>query len=154
MNTLNSYLQISVNFLQLIFIVIGYKIGIKQFRMSKSANYLERFLSSEMTEARNTVDVIFIKRDLQDILSHLSKPENINQINHVRMFANFFQELGVAYQNKLVDKKYTKDVFDFLSDNYWHLMLGWICDYRNKANNQSLYSKWEILKTKLNPQKL
>lgn len=146
-NTILTILQLVLISAQFIFLVIGYKLASRHFRMSKASSFLERFLSKEMIEYRNTVDELFSRNDLKFALEHLKDPENLDDLNHVRAFANFFQELGIAYRRKLVDKDYVKDVFDHLTCKYWNLLIGWINDYRNI--DPSLYRKWEDLRDEL-----
>ena len=147
-NTALLILQIILILTQFVFLVVGYKLATKQFRMSKASHFLERFLSKEMIEARNTVDRQFSGNDLKSILEYINNPENLNELNHIRMFANFFQELSIAYKNGLVDKNYVNDVFDILVCKYWTSLTGWIADYRSSSGN-TLYRGWEDLRDEL-----
>ena len=72
---------------------------------------------------------------------------NKEEIAQIRMFANFFQELGIAYRKELIDHAYTEEIFDFLVKSYWKKLHVWVQDYRNAMNDKTLYSKWEELAT-------
>lgn len=148
MNTALLILQIFLISAQFAFLIVGYKLATKQFRMSKASHFLERFMSKDMIEARNTVDRLFEGNDLKSTLEYLNEKKSLKDLNQIRMFANFFQELSIAYRNRLVDKKYIIDVFDVLTCKYWTLLTGWISDYRSKSDN-SLYSGWEDFRDEL-----
>ena len=138
-------LQVFLVLIQFIFLIFGYNLTIKHFKMSKSSDFLERFLSKEMIESRSCVDRVFEQNDLKSALEYLYRPENIDDLNKVRSFANFFQELSIAKKMNLVSDKYVKDTFDYLVCKYWSLLSGWISDYRSKSDS-TLYSKWEDLR--------
>ena len=129
---------------QLLALVIGYRLAVKQFRMARASAFLERFHSGEMTRARTSVDRWLAAEDLSERLKLINEAENVALLNDVRMFANFFQELGVAWNRKLVDREYARNCFDFLAVYYWTALSGWIADYRHRRD-PTLYRRFEEL---------
>ena len=131
---------------QATFLFITYKFALKQFRMSKASHYLERFMSKDIMDARAVVDK-YCDCSVEDMVRRLKEERNEEDANKVKMFANFFQELGIAYTRELVDRKYVTDIFDFLTTSYWTKLQPWVLEYRKATGNNSLYSKWANLAT-------
>jgi hypothetical protein len=125
---------------------VTYRLAIRQFRMAKASQYLERFMSKEMMDARTVVDQ-FCGKDIHDMIGSLRADNCREELGQIRMFANFFQELGIAFRKGLVDRRYTEEIFDFLVKSYWKKLYGWVQDYRKLQGDKSLYSKWEDLAT-------
>jgi len=142
------FIQITVAGVQILALYIAYKLAIKQHRMLQASRYLERLLSPEMIDAREVVDRWHNIGDLSEKLAWLDNPEHSEDLAHIRAFANYFQELGIAWERGLVDQNYIRDIFDVLSCRYWNRLAGWIQAYRN-SSDPSLYSKWESLRNDL-----
>lgn len=138
-------LQIFLILSQFIFLIVTYRITISQFKKKKASEYFERFLSRDVFESRITVDRLTANLQQKDLLNYFEEDTNKNELHQFIFFANFFQELGVAYLEKLVDKSYTMKVFDFLICDYWSKMHGWVSAYRELKKDETLYSKWEYL---------
>ena len=73
----------------------------------------------------------------------------------VKAFANLFQEIGEAYENRTVSPSYTRRMFDVLASNYWDLLRFWVEDYRLRAS-PTLYARFGRLATALseNPKRI
>jgi hypothetical protein len=130
-----------------LFITITYTLAIRQFRMARASSFLERFLSSDMTRARMAVDKLCegAVDEMVKALRDGASAKRDDLLSQVRMFANFFQELGIAYRHGLVHRTYTEEIFDFLVKSYWDRLQPWIEDYRTQKNDRTLYSKWHDL---------
>jgi len=129
---------------QIVALCVGYLLAVKQFRMARASAFLERFHAGEMSRARTAVDKWLASGDLSERLRTLYDPANVGLLNEIRMFANFFQELGVAWNRKLVDRGYARNCFDFLVVYYWSGLSGWIADYRQQRD-PTLYRRFEEL---------
>ena len=128
------------------FIFATYLLALRQFRMAKASTYLERFMSKEMIDAREIVDDM-CRMEVDEMVSALRTKEKADELSEIRMFANFFQELGIAYRRGLIDHSYTEEIFDFLVKTYWKKLYAWVQAYRSTTGDTSLYSKWEDLAT-------
>jgi hypothetical protein len=142
------YLEILLNIGELIFLIITVFIAKKQFGVQKASAYIERFNSVEMLNARTAVD----QWTVLDISDEDKIEKILNDIalqNHIRMFVNLFQELGVAYIYGGVHKKTVRDNFDFLIPYYWKKLNFWVVYLRNYHNDQTLLHKFEMLAEKM-----
>jgi hypothetical protein len=139
---LNAFVAVT----QLLALYVMYYLAIKQFRMSKSSQYLERFLESEFLKLREFVDdYIDGRKASQKQDSPIAVPDFKHDLIQMITFANFFQELSVAYRHRLADRKYIRDVFSFLIQYYWEHLSHWVDAYREQKQRRSLYSDWEKL---------
>ena len=70
------------------------------------------------------------------------------QITQITVFTNFFQELGAALVNKVVDKKYTWDIFGGLVERYGKELKPFIEALRFIRKRETLYSDFtKVIKT-------
>ena len=139
-------LNVSASLAQIVALVIMYWLATKQFRMSKSSTYLERFLGREVLELRESIDV-WLSGDhpASKRLEEINLPEQAHRKAQMIAFANFFQELGIAYKHNLADKKYVRETFSFLASHYWQRLNFWIAAYRDEKHRPTLYAEWEYL---------
>lgn len=138
--------QAIVTLAQLVALVLMYYLAVKQYRMSKSSEYLQRFLERELFDCREFIDEwVNEKGPAEKRLEWLNLPENRHEKARVIVFANFFQELSIAYRRGLGDRTYIIDVFSFLIRHYWERMNFWVAAYRNEKNRSTLYEDWEDL---------
>jgi hypothetical protein len=132
---------------QSLMLAVTYRLAIRQFRMSKASGFLERFMSPDVTKARLTVDRL-CESPVDEMVKALRDGGDETQedkLSQVRIFANFFQELGLAYSHRLVDRAYTEEIFDHLTKYYWDRLQPWVEAYRKERGDRSLYSKWHDL---------
>jgi hypothetical protein len=114
-----------------------------QFRRTRSSAYIERFNSRDMLESRVAVDRWL--REHQTTSARLEALENDpHLLTQVRQFANLFQELGAAYQFRVVHRKTVGILFDALVVMYWEQLRFWIYDYRARLS-PTLYARFEHL---------
>lgn len=145
MNALDTFRTVA-SIAQIIALVTMYLLAVKNFRMSRSSEYLQRFLSRDTLILREEIDS-WLRREGSpaERLAALNSPENVHRRIQILAFANFFQELGVAYQSKLTDQKYVRKVFGFLVPHYWECFDFWIAAYREEKQRRTLFGEWEYL---------
>lgn len=114
-----------------------------QFRRTRASAYIERFNSRDMLESRVAVDRWL--REHQTTSARLEALENDpHLLTQVRQFANLFQELGAAYQFRVVHRKTVGILFDALVVMYWEQLRFWVYDYRARLS-PTLYARFEHL---------
>lgn len=132
---------------------IGYQAH-RHFLLQRSSQFAERFNSDYMITLRSSVDKLLhdeslAKEDWKKILSNdkdLTFEVTHKQITQVTTFANFFQELGVASVNKIVDRKYIWDIFGGLVGKYGNALNPFIEALRDVRERKTLYSDFDDLK--------
>lgn len=111
------------------------------FKVLRAMSYVERFNGEEGVRQRAVVE------------SWLADPEPERRIElfendatlrmNVLAFMNLFQELGVAYQRGLLDKKVVADFFDFLAPRYWEALGFLVEHYRKKTGDPAVYRRFK-----------
>lgn len=154
MNDLLKYLDFIFSIAKIAALFITYFLAVKQFRMNKSSNYLERFLGREFIAIRENVDSwLADPTPPSERISNLKTEDGLHTKAQLVAFSNFFQELGVAYKHNLVDHNYIKAVFEFLLINYWDKLKFWIECYREEKGRSTLFADWENLSLNLKTKK-
>lgn len=124
-------------------LLVAVYLTIHQFTRTRASSYIERFNSKDALESRVAVDHWLEKHDTSRArLEALEQDPALR--NHLRRFANLFQELGAAYQFRTAHRKTVRILFDALVVMYWERLCFWIYDYRARAD-PSLYSRFEYL---------
>ncbi|PCJ62426.1 MAG: hypothetical protein COA73_06530 [Candidatus Hydrogenedentota bacterium] len=126
---------------------IGYQTQ-GHFSLTRSQHYIERFNSGEMRKLRTRVnnwiergqplDKIFPEKPPLDDESQLD-------LEALRLFSNFFQELGTAYKYRTVSRAYIWDVFGQIILRYGEDLAAFISEYRIHVNRKGLYIDFECL---------
>lgn len=69
----------------------------------------------------------------------------LEMIRDVKLFAAFFQELGVAMRHEILDERYTWDVFGSLAKRYGQELQPFIAEARRRAKRPTLYQDLDYL---------
>lgn len=137
-----TWISVLIEMPKFILIYLGVSFTVHHFRCSRACVYIERFNGGDNVKYRAKVDEWLNKHD-NDIERLADLKKNSDLLTIVKSFANLFQELGVAYKYKTVDKWILEDNFDVLIVMYWQKLKFFIIDYRNFDN--TLYHKFEML---------
>ena len=122
----------------------------RHFMLSRATDFIHRFNSLEMTQARSTADkLIRAKIDLDELVHNyyareLSEQDETTYMQ-LKMFANFFQELAPAYLHGTIDKKYTWDFFGYLVTHYWHELKPFVLAHRSALGRKTIYNDFELM---------
>lgn len=143
MNTISFVLQaleVAVLVITFLAVVFGLYTTRKHFGVMRSMAYIERFNSEAGIKLRTRIDAWLAEPDDRVKLEQfLSNPELKNQ---VLAFMNLFQELGVAYRNRLLDTGVLLDMFDYLVPHYWSKLDFLVAYYRAKTGDETLYRRF------------
>ena len=160
-NSFPSYLGL----VELLLVLAAFALTAFHFRHQRAASFIERFNSPEVISMRGRVDDWLAgyeesalrqsadksgDNDLDDetlqlahmearLLLELQRDRILDKT--VKAFANLFQEVGEAYENRTVSPSYTRRMFDFLAPHYWRLLQFWVDDYRIQGS-PTLYSRF------------
>lgn len=120
----------------------------RHFSLARSGYYIERFNSGEMREFRKRVDA-WVERGqpCENVFRNAasSDDETFRDIEALRLFANFFQELGTAYKHRTINRRYIWDVFGSLVLRYAEILAPYVCDMRDHRQRQTLYIDFELM---------
>ena len=139
------------------------------FNLNRTSYFIERFHRPEMLEARADADRwLRVRRGKEDTVSEQQVRDMLHAANLVsadfedprqaedaavfvdlRLIANFFQELGAAFDNESLDEKYLWQVFGSLVTRYHRDLAPFLKGMRNRANNQDLYEDFDQLADKM-----
>lgn len=143
MNTISFVLQaaeIAVLVITFLAVVFGLQTTRKHFGVMRSMAYIERFNSETGIKLRTEIDAWLAEPDDQVKLDRfLNEPELKNQ---VLAFVNLFQELGVAFRNRLLDRGVLMDMFDYLVPHYWSQLDFMVDHYRTKTGDKTLFRRF------------
>lgn len=119
-------------------------LALKHFRARTAAEYMDRFSRPDMRLIRERIDnwIDSVGTD-EARLAALSESNPPVTVNEIRVFANFFQELGLLCGERLMHRRTTRLLFDFLAPYYWGRLSFWVRAYRNDKNDQTLYAHFE-----------
>ncbi len=126
---------------------VGYQAQ-RHFSLTRSQHYIERFNSGEMRDLRARVDAwIAGGRSIENLFAEGTTLDDASQQDReaLRLFSNFFQELGTAYKYRTVNRAYVWDVFGALILKYGEELAPFICESRVRANRVGLYIDFEYL---------
>jgi hypothetical protein len=116
---------------------------VSQFRRSRASTYIERFNSSDALANRVAVDQ-WLQEHKTPKARLVALEADARLRNHLRQFANLFQELGAAYQFRVAHRKTVRVLFDALVVMYWEELRFWVYDYR-AVSDPTLYARFEYL---------
>ena len=123
-------------------------IALRHFRAKTAADYMDRFSRPEMREIRQHIDKWLTQAPTDhERLQLLQHGEAAVTMDEIRVFANFFQELGLLCEERLVHRKTTRLLFDYLAPYYWGKLRPWVGWYRDSRNDQTLYARFERFAT-------
>ncbi len=116
-------------------IIIGLFITLRQFKLSKTLGFINRYNDPNFVDIRASVDE-WLDSDKDEI-------EKLNELEidkrlaaKITIFINLFTELGVAVNKKIVNIPITLDLWNPALTNYWRKLEFYIIDQReNKKNN-------------------
>lgn len=136
-------IQLALSLMTFVVILVGLATTRKHFRIVRSISYIERFNSDIGIRLRKRVDNWLQTEDdelkLQEFL------ENPDLRIEVLAFMNLFQELGSAYNRKVVNKKEIQELFDFLVPHYWEKLQFLIEHYRDATGDPHVYRKFKLV---------
>ncbi len=125
----------------------------RHFGIVRAANFAERFNSPEMFGVRLKVD-----RWLHG--SHDQMEKKIDALREdaeleasVRLFTNFFQELGASYRARHLDRGYVRMTFDYLVPYYWKQLAFYVKWSRDSTGNRTLYRAFGMVADEMEPRK-
>ncbi len=154
MNTISFVLhalEIVVLVITFLAVVFGLYTTRKHFGVMRSMAYIERFNSEAGITLRTQIDAWLAEPDDKVKLDQFLNDPKLK--NRVLAFMNQFQELGVAYRNRLLDTGVLMDMFDYLVPHYWSKLDFMVAYYRAKSGDETLYRRFgnlndEILRLK------
>lgn len=130
------------------------------FKLERSSSYTERFNSADMKAVRHTADIWLKNKETpEQLFNRVNSQDSIlaeqgyQTIQDLKIFANFFQELGTALKYKSVDKEYMFDNFGGLVTKYHQGLKPFIEKMREKNKQKSLYDGFEELYNKVKANK-
>jgi len=128
---------------------------IRQDRYQRSHEFIKRFNSKEFIEIISNV------KKCCEVFEDSNKSDN-EKWNYVEadpkrkqdlnMFLNFFEELGLMYNEKLTNKKITKGFFKGISVGYFEKCYLYIKDRRIRQNHSTMFENWEKMVEELKKQ--
>ncbi len=155
---------------ELTLLLVALALTAYHFRHQRATDYITRFNSQDFIDIRNRIDLWLRDYDANPLRKRVHEAqrqgqpipaEDATRLDHlearmllevrrdlglrdgIRAFANLFQEVGAAYENRTVSVTYTTRVFDFLAPHYWDLLRFWIDDYRIERRDPTLYRGFE-----------
>jgi hypothetical protein len=126
---------------------VGYQAQ-RHFSLTRAQHYIERFNSGEMRELRSRVNSWIDRgRPLETIYPAEAPLDDEAQrdLEALRLFSSFFQELGTAYKHGTVNRAYIWDVFGRLILTYGKELAPFVCESRIQVNRSVLYIDFEYL---------
>ncbi len=139
----------------IIIVVASLYFSIRQFRVSKTIAYIERFNSPSMIGARSTVKKWSELNNEQKIQK---LKEDTDLYYKVGLFYNLITEIGISYKYRVISRKITHQIFDPLIPNYYldiepyiwlnmknEIKMGWYARYiydliiKNRKKNTKIY---------------
>lgn len=149
-------------------VLAGVALTAYHFRHQRAAAFIERFNTPDVMDMRDKIDRWLgdyeespLRKGAQDSSVSLSEEDGL-RLTHmearlllelerdpeldkaVKSFANLFQELGEARENRTASPSYTRRMFDHLAPHYWSLLRFWVEDYRLRKS-PTLYRRFENL---------
>ena len=117
-------------------VLIVIMVTIKHFKILRTLVYIERF---------NSPNFIQVRRDIERWLSickddkeRIEKSYETELFCKICTFINLFQEMGLAYKYRLVNRDILFEHFDFIVISYYERLKFYI-EYRRKQNSNSVY---------------
>lgn len=124
-------------------VVLGLTTTRRHFSILRTLAFVERFNSETGIKLRTRVDAWLAQPDeAQRLQDFLHDPELRVQ---VLAFVNQFQELGAAYRNRLLNRKLTMEMFDFLVPHYWGQLSFLIKHYQQTTGDPNVYRSFRLL---------
>lgn len=136
-------------------VIVGYGIHIanRQFNMSTTSNYIERYNSQNMLQSRIMIET-FVKslenmnnedRDnrIKEVLTSDEK-ENIELEMNIRHLLNLMTELGVAKRAGVINRE-VLFTFNAIIPKYWNMLSDYIAMDRELEKPREIYTSFEYL---------
>ena len=120
----------------------------EHFIRQKAFDYIERFNSADFMEIRISVERwLLVTREHDDLAELLfsQDPSDVEGSIKMKTYLNFFQELGVAFEKRMIDKRIFFKNFDFLILSNWYKFEKFIFSLRERQNDFSLYKRFELM---------
>lgn len=121
----------------------------RHFQLQHAKEFIARFNSEDMVSIRRRVDTYLTsnRSAAELIAAEEADPygEAAREIDAIRTFVNFFQELGVAYKHRTVHGVYTWDLFGALIQKYWKLLHPFVVEVRQRRNRMTVFQDFEAL---------
>nr|WP_320132562.1 DUF4760 domain-containing protein [uncultured Holophaga sp.] len=116
------------------------------FIRNRAFAYIERFNHKDSMELRIEVEQWLALNPQRDALIRLvtsRDPKDIALAIKVRTYLNLFQELAVAFEKGMVDRRIFYRNFDFLITSHWDRLEEFIFSYRAHTGDFTLYKRFE-----------
>lgn len=150
---------------ELVLLLAALALTAYHFRHQRAAGFIERFNSPEVIAMRGRIDDWLAGYETSELREAVQEagddlpPDDRLRLAHfearlllelqrdreldktVKAFANLFQEVGEAYENRTASPSYTRRMFDFLAPHYWELLRFWVEDYRLQGS-PTLYARF------------
>ena len=143
----------------------------RHFNLQRTSSMMERFNSKELVDVREVTDNWLVKGESAKALmdravdpySHKSESEKTEEeksvsakaedaaetVKNLRVFCNFFQELGTAYKRGTLDEGYMWDLFRALVTKYGEELKPYVEELRVRRKRQQLYQEFLLLADKM-----
>lgn len=121
--------------------VVTAYITIQHFKQSTTTSYIQRINNPEVTEIRGRIDA-WLSMPVSDLEKLKALEDDKNLASSLRMFLNIITELGIAYQNNIVDKTMTKEIWNPLIPMYWNKLQFYIFAERLKGNKAGYFFEY------------
>lgn len=144
----------------------------RHFAIQRTSYMIERFNTKELVDAREvTDDWLDKKEDVRSLMDravdpHSQKPEKqktdaeklesahakeaADTVKSIRVFCNFFQELGTAEKHRTLDEGYMWDVFGSMVTKYGGELKPYVEEVRVRRQRPQLFQEFLSLTAKMN----
>lgn len=137
------WIDVIIGVVQIAILVAALVMTRRHFRKSRAAHFIERFNSADHVTLRTAVDKwLGEHKENSERLEALKA--DLTLATQVTAFANLFHELGAAYEEHSIDRKYTCRVFDYLVSHYWKQLEFWVQDGK-EADSPPRLSRFRLL---------
>lgn len=119
----------------------------KHFQLSHAQQFIARFNGDEMAAHQRRVDALIDSGGDPALLadSRGLTDEQLGLRDSVLAVCNLLQELGTAYRRRVVDRRYTWDVFGAMIGKYWRNLSPFVSALRKARGRGTLFQDFEFL---------
>lgn len=138
----------------IIVVYYGIHISNKQYTISVTSGYIERYNSAEMMESKIVIEEYFSslskldmeqQRDQINCLLDSDQVEDIRINMHLSNLCNLLTELGVSFRAGLIEREVLFS-FGSLIPYYWDKLEMYIIVSRERASPRQIFTSFEFIK--------
>ncbi|MBV6505257.1 MAG: hypothetical protein ILNGONEN_00815 [Syntrophorhabdaceae bacterium] len=144
MGDLVNFTTVIVSVLQTILIIVTIFYTRHHFKLERAASYIARFNSEDMIRNRAVVEG-WLSAQNSDEVKIKKLTDDTELAIRVYTFINLFQEIGVAYKNKMIHRSSAEGYYSYLIISYWKRIQFLIEWRRRKENRPTLYEDFQFL---------